>query len=77
MVAVVPVATVEATTWAPVCSIVFVESNLLTGEPVVLVTATAADVRTVVGLPALCEVLVGVCIGGLTSVTVGTVFTAG
>lgn len=63
IVAVVPVATADTTTCAPVCIIVF--------EPVVLVTLT------VVGFPPLCEVLVGVCIGGLTSVTVGTLFTEG
>lgn len=76
-VAVVPVATVEATMCAPVSIIVFVESNLFTAEPAVLMTLTAADVKTVVGLPPLCEEFVGVCIGGLTSVTVGTVFTEG
>ena len=73
MVAIVPVATAEATTCAPVCIIAFVESNLLTSEPAVLVTLTAGDVKTVVWLPPLCEVLA--CIGGLTSVTVGTLFT--
>lgn len=75
MVAVVPDATVEATTCAPACIIVFVESNLLTSEAAVLVTLTAGGVKTVIGLLPLCEVLVGVCIGGLTSVTVGTLFT--
>lgn len=48
--------------------IVFVGSILLTELPVTL--------AAVVGVPALGEVLlVGVCIGGLTSVTVGTDFT--
>lgn len=61
------VATVEATTCPPV---------LFTREAAVLPTLTAADVKTVVGFPPLCEVMiVGVCIGGLTSVTVGTLFT--
>lgn len=56
---------------------VFVESNLLTTEAAVLLTVAAGDVKTVAGLPPLCEVMVEVCIGGLTSVTVGTLFTEG
>lgn len=59
MVAVVQVATPEATT---VCTTVFAPATL-----------TAADVRIALWL--LCEMLAGVCIGGLTSVTVGTLFT--
>lgn len=42
-----------------------------------LVTLTDGDVKTVVGLPVLGEGFMEVCIGGLTSVTVGTVFTEG
>ncbi|TNN43114.1 Calcium-responsive transactivator [Liparis tanakae] len=49
----------EATTCAPACVIVFAGSGLCTCEPAAHVTP-AAD---------------GVCIGGLASVTVGTVFT--
>lgn len=77
MVAVVPVATAEVATCPPVRVRVFAESNLLTGEPAAPVTLTAADVKTVVRLPPLCGVLEGICIGGLTSVTVGTLFTDG
>lgn len=75
---VVPVPPVEATTWTPVCTIVLVESVLLTAvEPVVaqVTLALGEDVTAVAGLPALC-VSLEVCTGGLTSVTVGTVFTA-
>lgn len=81
-VAVVAVAAVEATT--PVCITVFVKSTLMRGPAVLVTLAAGAAGTTVVGLPPLCEVLllaavvvVGVCIGGLTSVTVGTVFTQG
>lgn len=49
----------EATTCAPVCVIVFAGSGLCASEPAAQVTPTAG----------------GVCIGGLTSVTVGTLFT--
>lgn len=73
-VAVAPVAAVETTMCPPVWIVVLVESSLLRGDPDVLLTATAVGVRTVEGLPPLCEVLEGVCIGGLTSVTVGTLF---
>lgn len=71
---VVPVPPVEATTWTPVCMIVLIESVLLTGVEPVATQVTLAldeDVKSV-----LC-VSVEVCRGGLTSVTVGTVFTEG
>lgn len=42
-----------------------------------LVTLTDGDVKTVVGLPVRGEGFMKVCIGGLTSVIVGTVFTEG
>lgn len=61
---------VEATTCPPVWITAFVASGLLRREPVVLLTLTAGGVKTVAGL--LCDVLEGVCIGALTSVTVGT-----
>lgn len=51
--------------------IVLAESTLLTAEPVGLLTHTAVDVVR------LCEALEGVCIGGLASVTVGTLCAAG
>lgn len=63
-------AAVDATTCPPVWIIVLVASTLLRGEPVGLLTVTA------VGAVRLCEELEGVCIGGLTSVTVGTLFSA-
>lgn len=78
-VAVVPVATAEATTCpAPVCSTAFAESTLWRSrEPAAPATLAAGEAGAAAGLPPLCEALVGVCIGGLTSVTVGTVFAGG
>lgn len=72
--AVVPVVTTEVTTCTLlVCNRGFVESSLLSIDPKV----TAVGGATVAGLPPLCEEMMGVCIGGLTSVTVGTLFTEG
>lgn len=60
----------DVTTWPPDWMIVLAESTLLTAEPVRLLTQTAVDVVR------LCEALEGVCIGGLESVTVGTLCAA-
>ena len=62
--------TIEPVVAAEVCITVLVESHLLTTHPAGAVAAGA-------GFPPLSEGLVGVCIGGLTSVTVGAVFTGG
>lgn len=60
------VAAGDVTTCPPDWRIVLAASTLLAAEPVGLLTQTAVDVVR------LCEALEGVCIGGLASVTVGT-----
>lgn len=50
------------------------ESDLFWRETDAPLKPTAGVVKTVTALPPLCEALEGVCIGGLTSVTVGTLF---
>lgn len=67
--------TLGAVTCEVVCMVVFGDSNLLICASELAGWATLTDrIRTVLLLP-LCEVTVpGVCIGGLASVTVGTLF---